>query len=337
MSDLKRRTFFKLGLTAAFVSVFKPSKAAVLLESAQLRKSYDPLVISTWDHGMAANEAAWEVIEKGGNSLDAVETGVKVTEADLSNRSVGIGGMPDREGHVTLDACIMDNDSRCGAVGCLEGIMHPISVARKVMEETQHVMLVGEGAKQFAKEQGFSKVKSPLKEVKKEWKAWKKENKELFERPEINHENHDTIGMLAMDYAGNISGACTTSGWAYKLPGRIGDSPIIGAGLFIDGDVGGACATGLGEAILRIAGSHTVVELMRQGYSPQDACQTAVERIVAKHDDLEGMQCGFIAIDKFGNHGGFSVYNGFNYALKKREKKTLVDANYNRDWNGNIR
>ena len=330
---MKRRSFFKLGLTASVLGLVKPSKAGELIEKSAFRVAHRPIVISTWSHGLEANKAAWEVIDGGGTSLDAVEQGVRVTESDLTNRSVGIGGRPDRDGHVTLDACIMDSNSKCGSVACLEGIDHPISVARKVMEETQHVMLVGEGARDFALDYGFGKIKTPIKEVKKDWKKWKKENKELFKKPEINHENHDTIGMLAMDQSGKISGACTTSGWAYKLPGRVGDSPIIGAGLFIDQEVGGAVATGLGEAIIRIAGSHTVVELMRHGYEPEEACRMAVERIIAKHDDLEGLQCGFIAIDKNGNYGGYSVYNGFNFALKTKNKEELVDAPSNRNWN----
>ncbi len=330
---MKRRSFFKLGLTASVLGLIKPSKAGELIEKSAFRVAYRPIVISTWNHGLEANKAAWKVIEGGGTSLDAVEQGVRVTESDLTNRSVGIGGRPDRDGHVTLDACIMDSNSKCGSVACLEGIDHPISVARKVMEETQHVMLVGEGARDFALDYGFGKIKTPIKEVKKDWKKWKKENKELFKKPVINHENHDTIGMLAMDQSGRISGACTTSGWAYKLPGRVGDSPIIGAGLFIDQEVGGAVATGLGEAIIRIAGSHTVVELMRHGYEPEEACRMAVERIIAKHDDLEGLQCGFIAIDKNGNYGGYSVYNGFNFALKTKNQEELIDAPSNRNWN----
>lgn len=330
---MKRRSFFKLGLTASVLGLVKPSKAGELIEKSAFRVAYRPIVISTWNHGLEANKAAWKVIEGGGTSLDAVEQGVRVTESDLTNRSVGIGGRPDRDGHVTLDACIMDSNSKCGSVACLEGIDHPISVARKVMEETQHVMLVGEGARDFALDYGFGKIKTPIKEVKKDWKKWKKENKELFKKPVINHENHDTIGMLAMDQSGRISGACTTSGWAYKLPGRVGDSPIIGAGLFIDQEVGGAVATGLGEAIIRIAGSHTVVELMRHGYEPEEACRMAVERIIAKHDDLEGLQCGFIAIDKNGNYGGYSVYNGFNFALKTKNQEELIDAPSNRNWN----
>lgn len=329
---MKRRTFFKLGAAGAVVSMVKPVHASEILVQSFEGKAEGPVVISTWEHGLAANAAAWEVLSKKGRALDAVEKGVRVTEADLSNRSVGIGGRPDRDGHVTLDACIMDEESRCGSVACLDGIDHPISVARTIMERTQHVMLVGEGARQFALDYGFNKIKTPIPEVKKDWQAWKKENKEAFEKPEINHENHDTIGMLALDANGNLSGACTTSGWAYKLPGRVGDSPIIGAGLFVDNEVGAACATGLGEAVIRIAGSHTVVELMRQGKSPEQACKEAVERIIAKHKDLTGLQVGFLALDRNGNYGGYSVYNGFNFALTTNEGSKMIDAPYNRTW-----
>lgn len=331
MANLKRRTFFKLGLAGVLIGVTKPAKAIHLLEN-DIEEPKGPIVISTWVHGMEANAGAWEVLGKNGAALDAVEAGVKVTEADLTNRSVGIGGRPDRDGHVTLDACIMDHKSRCGSVACIEGIAHPISVARRVMEATPHVMLVGEGAHEFAVEQGFEKAKTPIKEVKDDWKNWKKEEKAKMKKPDINHENHDTIGMLALDMHGNLSGSCTTSGWAYKLPGRVGDSPIIGAGLFVDNEVGAACATGLGEAVIRIAGSHTVVELMRQGMSPQEACKAAVERIISKHDDLSGLQVGFIALDKNGNYGGYSVYNGFNYALRTIAANEMVDAPYNRSW-----
>jgi len=333
MTKLNRRSFFKLGMLTAAVGVFKPVKAGELIRSTITN---DPkkkkIIISTWNHGLAANKKAWEIIANGGKALDAVEDGVKVTEADVSNRSVGIGGRPDREGHVTLDACIMDHRSKCGSVAYLDGIAHPISVARAVMENTQHVMLVGEGAKEFALNYGFAKSKTPLPEVKKEWKEWKKENKDLFKKPEINSENHDTIGLLAMDGDGDVSGACTTSGWAYKLPGRVGDSPIIGAGLFVDNEVGAATATGVGEAVIRIAGSHTVVELMRQGQSPQEACKMAVQRIIDKHDDLAGLQVGFIAINKKGEYGAYSVYKGFNFAIKTENREELVDAEYDRDW-----
>lgn len=334
MSKLKRRTFFKLGLTGAALTVFKPSKAAAIIEeeanSSKLRRAVMPIVVSTWNHGLAANEAAWKTLAGGGNALSAVENGVKVTEADITNRSVGIGGLPDSSGHVTLDACIMDENSKCGAVACIEGIDHPISVARAVMEKTPHVMLVGKGARAFALDQGFGKIKTPIKEAKKDWKEWKKEEKR--KRPEINHENHDTIGMLAMDQFGNLSGACTTSGWAYKMPGRVGDSPIIGAGLFVDNEIGAACATGMGEAIVRIAGSHTVVELMRAGHSPQKACEMAVNRIIRKHDNLENLQAGFVALNKFGEYGAYSVYEGFNIAVQDRERAELEDAPYMMQW-----
>jgi isoaspartyl peptidase/L-asparaginase-like protein (Ntn-hydrolase superfamily) len=329
---MKRRSFFKFGLIAGALSVVKPLKASTLISSSFEAKATGPIVLSTWIHGLEANKAAWEVLSKGGKAVDAVEKGVRVTENDLTNRSVGIGGRPDRDGHVTLDACIMDEQSRCGSVAFVEGIKHPISVARAVMEKTQHVMLVGEGAEKFAIENGFETAKTPLPEVKKEWQEWKKENKDLFKKPEINHENHDTIGMIAMDANGDFSGACTTSGWAYKLHGRVGDSPIIGAGLFIDNEVGAATATGLGEAIIRIAGSHTVVELMRQGYSPVDACKEAVNRIIKKHKDLTGLQCCFLAIDKNGNYGGYSVYNGFNFALRTNTEEKMVDTGFDRSW-----
>ncbi|GAB5418571.1 MAG: N(4)-(beta-N-acetylglucosaminyl)-L-asparaginase [Crocinitomicaceae bacterium] len=335
MTDYKRRTFFKLGLAGAALSIFKPSKAADLLEESAIIeskkfKAFRPTVVSTWNHGMEANAAAWEVLGENGNALDAVEKGVKVTESDLTNRSVGIGGLPDASGHVTLDACIMNENSECGAVAYLEGIDHPISVARAVMEKTPHVMLVGKGARAFALDQGFDKIKTPIKESKKAWKEWKKEEKR--KQPEINHENHDTIGMLALDAQGNLSGACTTSGWAYKMPGRVGDSPIIGAGLFVDNEIGAACATGMGEAIIRIAGSHTVVELMRQGNSPQKACEMAVNRIIRKHKDLTNLQVGFVALNKAGDYGSYSVYAGFNVAVQRGEEGALEDAPYLMEW-----
>ena len=332
---MKRRSFFKFSIVSTLASVLRPQSLLGMNEDVYKGNIgvQKPVVISTWSHGVAANEAAWSILGNAGTALDAVEAGVRHTESDLTNRSVGIGGRPDREGHVTLDACIMDDQSRCGAVAYLEGIKHPICVARAVMEHTQHVMLVGKGARSFAIDYGFEKAKTPIKEVKKDWKEWKKEHKDEFEKPEINHENHDTIGMLAIDEFGNISGSCTTSGWAYKLAGRVGDSPIIGAGLFIDNEVGGACATGMGEAIIRIAGSHSVVEFMRQGHSPEMACRLAVERIISKHSDVSGLQCGFIAISKNGQVGGYSVYNGFNYAYKNgQEKSQLIDAGFDRKW-----
>ncbi|MEN9304464.1 MAG: hypothetical protein RL264_2893 [Bacteroidota bacterium] len=329
---MKRRSFVKLGLFSG--AAFTASGAAMpnLVRSSFSGKVDGPVVLSTWIHGLEANRAAWEVLSKGGKAIDAVEKGVRVTESDITNRSVGIGGRPDRDGHVTLDACIMDEQGRCGSVAFLEGITHPISVARAVMDKTQHVMLVGEGARKFALDYGFETAKTPIPEVKKEWEKWRKENKDLFKRPEINHENHDTIGLIARDVNGDLSGACTTSGWAYKMHGRVGDSPIIGAGLFVDNEIGAATATGLGEAIIRIAGSNTVVELMRHGYTPQQACEEAVNRIIRKNKDLTNLQCCFLAIDKQGNIGAHSVYAGFNYALKTKTDDKMVDSTFDRNW-----
>ena len=288
-----------------------------------------PIVISTWKHGIEANQAAWKILKKGGSALDAVEKGVMVTESDPTNQSVGLGGRPDREGKVTLDACIMNHENECGAVAFLQNIENPISVARKVMEETQHVMLAGAGALQFALEKGFKETNLLTEQSKKDWLKWLEDSKY---KPVINIENHDTIGLLAMDEAGNLSGACTTSGMAYKLHGRIGDSPIIGAGLFVDNEVGAACATGMGEAVIRIAGSAIVVELMRQGKSPKQACKEAVERIVKKHKNLENLQVGFIALNKNGEHGAYSVYNGFDYALRDKVREEMVEVESTRTY-----
>lgn len=335
---MKRRSFFKLGVlgglgsTLAVNQLFAGESANSLPFVEDPSGAKKPLVLSTWNHGVAANAGAWEVLSKGGSSLDAVMRGVMVTESDRTNRSVGISGMPDRTGHVTLDACIMDSEGRSGAVAYVEGYEHPIQIARQVMEQTPHAMLVGKGAEAFADKLGMPKMKTPIPEVEKEYKEWIKKNPELIVKPIINHENHDTIGMLAMDAEGKISGSCTTSGWAYKMAGRVGDSPIIGAGLFIDQEVGGAVATGLGEAIIRIAGSHTVVECMRHGYTPEEACKEAVDRIIRKNKDLTGLQCGFIAINNKGEYGYYSVYNGFNVAVKSESVDSLIDTPFDRSW-----
>jgi N4-(beta-N-acetylglucosaminyl)-L-asparaginase len=329
---MKRRDFIRSGVLLGAGSMLLPKKDLAAVKNKAFLSDYKPIVLSTWNHGIEANAVTWNVIEKGGNALDAVEKGLRVTESEIDNRSVGIGGRPDMKGHVTLDACIMDHEGRCGSVAFLEGIDHPISVARAVMDKTQHVMLVGKGAYEFARSEGFSKIKTPLKVVKKDYQKWKSENKEFIKKPTINHENHDTIGMIALDQHGNLSGGCTTSGWAYKMHGRVGDSPIIGAGLFVDNEVGACTATGLGEAIIRIAGSHTVVEMMRHGMSPQEACEEAVKRIVKKHKNLKNLQCAFIALNKQGEVGAYSVYNGFNYAVQSDTQKELVDASFDRKW-----
>jgi N4-(beta-N-acetylglucosaminyl)-L-asparaginase len=283
-----------------------------------------PIVLSTWNFGLKANEVAWDVLSKNGKAIDAVENGVKLVEADPNERSVGYGGRPDRDGFVTLDACIMDHDQNIGSVACLQHIMHPISVARAVMEKTPHVMLVGEGALQFALKQGFKKENLLTPASEKEWKEWLKTSNY---KPIVNIENHDTIGMIALDMHGNLSGACTTSGMAFKMHGRVGDSPIIGAGLFVDNEIGAATATGHGEEIIRIAGCHLVVELMRQGRTPEEACREAVERVFKKQQKRASeIQVGFIALNRAGQYGSYCLQKGFSYAVHNNSGNRLIEA-----------
>lgn len=318
MPQNRRQFLRRTALGAGLLSV--SSWTACATEQKQVKK---PIVISTWAHGMPANEAAWELLQKDGSSLDAVEAGVRVVESDPEVQTVGLGGFPDRDGKVTLDACIMDHDSRCGAVAFLQEIENPISVARLVMEKTPHVMLVGEGAKRFALEQGFKRTNLLTEKSKKAWEEWMQTAEY---KPVINIENHDTISMLALDSKGRLAGSCTTSGAAWKMHGRVGDSPIIGAGLFVDGEVGGACATGLGEAVIRVSGSAMVVELMRNGATPAEACKAIVERIAKKHPEVEDLQVGFLAMDIYGNYGAYAIHRGFNYAVYDDNGNRLIDA-----------
>ncbi len=278
-----------------------------------------PLVVSTWQHGLAANAAAWMVLAQQGRALDAVEAGVRVSEADPAVNSVGLGGLPDRDGRVTLDACIMDERGRCGAVAFLQHIVHPTSVARLVMERTPHVFLVGEGALQFALANGFRKEKLLTREAEAAWRQWR-------ETQAAPARAHDTIGMLAIDAEGRLSGACTTSGLAYKMHGRVGDSPLIGAGLYVDNDVGGACATGLGEAVIATAGSFLIVELMRRGATPLEACREAVSRIVTQQWRSQDLQVGFLALSRLGEVGTFSLRPGFSFALHDASGNAMHDA-----------
>ena len=306
-----------------------------------------PVVLSTWKHGLAANEAAYEILKKGGNSLDAVEAGVKEAEDDPCVLSVGYGGLPDADGRVTLDAAIMDWKARIGSVICVENIKNPISLARYILENTEHTILAGDGAYDFALKNGFT-PESLLTEISikkfQEWKAsdsTKAEEKHTddfilnrFEYDNINEDGfHDTIGMVAIDADGNLSSACTTSGMAWKLHGRVGDSPIIGAGLYVDGEVGAAASTGRGEECIRACGSFLVVELMGNGLSPYEACRRACERVyklnllsTKNRDHI--YQVGFIAINKAGETGACSVRGGFHYALYKDDENKLYDSEY---------
>lgn len=297
-----------------------------------------PIVVSTWDAGLAANKGAWEILSSGGRALDAVEAGVRVTEASM-NCCVGLGANPDRDGYVTLDACIMDEHFNCGSVAFLERIKHPISVARRVMEKTPHVMLVGSGAQAFAVAEGFPLEKQELSPgAKKAYESWLKKSEY---KPVINVENkghgpfapsrmengewnHDTIGMLALDSNGNLSGSCTTSGMGFKMRGRLGDSPIIGAGLYVDNEVGACTATGQGEEVIRIAGSHTVVEMMRQGMTPEEACKAAIERIARiRGEKIRDMQVAFLALNKKGECGGYALQKGFSFAVKSQVEEGM--------------
>lgn len=286
---------------------------------------------------MPANEEAWKVLDSGGRALDAVEAGVKVPEGDPRVNTVGYGGYPDRDGHVTLDACIMDDKYNCGSVMFLEHIKHPISVARRVMEKTPHIVLAGEGALQFALANGFTKENLLTPESEKAWREWLKtanyspeaniENKLYNDTLPGSKTNHDTIGMIALDKDGNLSGACTTSGLAFKMHGRVGDSPIIGAGLYVDNEIGAATSTGVGEEVIRIAGSFLVVELMRQGLSPEKACYEAVQRIIKRSPaKAKEIQVGFLALNKNGEYGAYALQKGFSFALRDEKNNGMNNS-----------
>jgi N4-(beta-N-acetylglucosaminyl)-L-asparaginase len=320
----------------------------------------EPFAISTWKHGLASNEKAYEILTSGGSSLDAVEQGVKVAEDDPDVLSVGYGGLPDNEGRVTLDAAIMDWNARIGSVIFLEHIKNPVSVARMILENTEHTVLAGDGAYKYALMNGF-KSGSLLTEKSigkyKEWKASdtaksQEYHTEDFKLRPLTHKekvklginddgNHDTIGMVAIDRDGNISASCTTSGTAWKLHGRVGDSPIVGAGLYVDGEIGGAVSTGRGEECIRACGSFLVVEMMRIGKSPKEACEIAAKRVIKlnllSHKNRDSnYQVGFIAINKKGEYGSYSVREGFEYALYKDGKNQLCKSKFVMDEHFNI-
>lgn len=331
---MKRRNFIKnaaltsagLAVTNSLLSCEDNSKKENSTTSVSTTQTASlPLVIATW-HVKSATAKAMEVLQSGGNALDAVEQGCMVEEADIKNSSVGKGGLPDRDGNVTLDACIMDKHGNCGSVVYLQDITHAVSVARKVMEDTPHVMLAGEGAKQFAISQGFKEEDLLTESSKKAWEDWKVKSEY---KPIINIENHDTIGMLAIDKNGDIAGACTTSGLAYKMQGRVGDSPIIGSGLFIDNEIGGCVATGLGEEVVKTVGSFLVVELMRQGKTPQEACEEAISRIVNKpNSDYKNFQVGYIAVNKKGETGSYSIHQWFSMTKFQDGKNEQIQSDY---------
>ena len=325
-------------LAGAFPFIFKATA------SSNKRNRNFPLIISTWDAGVRANIKAWEYLSVNNSGIDAVEQGVMLIESE-QNCCVGLNGNPDRDGIVTLDASIMNHLGDCGSVGALEQIEHPISVARAVMEKSPHIFLVGEGAKQFAVANGFIlKPKVLSADARKNYEEWLKkseykpivniENKGNKTNPPIKLNdgkfNHDTIAMLALDNTQNLCGSCTTSGMGFKYRGRIGDSPIIGAGLFVDNEIGAAAATGHGEEIIRIAGSHLVVELMRQGKSPETACKAAIERALKlRGDKLNDKQIAFIAVNKHGDAAGYALQKGFTYSIQSaKHNNELIQAKF---------
>jgi N4-(beta-N-acetylglucosaminyl)-L-asparaginase len=320
---MNRRKF--INLTALTAPLFSFTKNGVPVPANK------PIMLSTWNEGKNVNNAAWNILSKKGKAIDAIEAGAIYVEDKISC-CVGLGGNPDRDGIVTLDACIMDEKANCGAVAGLERIKHPLSVARKVMETTPHVLLVGDGAQKFALQNGFILESKELSEdAKKEYEKWLKETEY---KPMINIENkdgalaipmkfdngtfnHDTMGMLAMDAAGNLSGGVTTSGMAFKIHGRVGDSAVIGAGLFVDNEVGAATSSGVGEEVIRTCGTHTVIEFMRKGYSPEMACKKTVERILKNNPvKAKNLQVGFLAVNKKGEFGAYAIQQGFSYAVK---------------------
>ena len=319
---IKRRNFIK-GTVLGAISTTTPiiSRASGLFERKKL-SSGKPIAIATWDN-RKATRAAVDMILGGGSALDAVEAGARVPEADPEDMSVGYGGLPDRDGIVTLDACIMDEFGKAGSVTFLQHIKHPISVARKVLEESPHVMISGEGALQFALSQGFEKENLLTDEARKAWEIWVKDN---------NYKplNHDTIGILAIDNNGKMCGACSTSGLAFKMHGRVGDSPVIGAGMYVDNEVGGACATGDGELMLETLGSFLIVELMRQGIKPEEACKMAVDRIMKKYPEFKkgGAQVGYAALSIDGEVGGFSIDKDYSIAVSEGNEDRLIVPDY---------
>lgn len=337
---MERRKFLQLSSFGASMLALKPPGI--------VKAPTNPIIVSTWADGKRVNEEAWKVLSKGGRALDAVENGARWME-DQINCCVGLGANPDRDGIVTLDSCIMDEHANCGAVAALERIKHPVSVARKVMELTPHVLLVGQGAQQFAIENGFKLEPQELSPSAKD--AYEKWLEKSEYKPEINIENkksinpappmlledgsfnHDTMGIVALDASGSMSGAVTTSGMGFKMRGRVGDSPIIGAGLFVDNEIGAATSSGMGEEVIRICGTHLVVEFMRQGYNPETACRLAVERIVNRDPEkAKGLQVGFLALDKRGRYGAYAVQKGFEFAVKSGNEEKILGCKYIYDY-----
>ncbi|PKL82229.1 MAG: glycosylasparaginase [Ignavibacteriae bacterium HGW-Ignavibacteriae-3] len=321
---ITRRDFVKTGAVLSgglIANQVSPSK----IFSGQ--NSGSPLIaVSTWGDTIKSGEKAYEYLNEGKNSLDALEAGIWIAENDPDNNSVGYGGLPDEDGIVTLDASVMDWNGNAGSVAALEGIKNPISVAKLVMQKTKHVMLAGDGAKKFALENGFKEENLLTEKSRKAWENWKRKNPHNPNR--VDEHNHDTIGMLAIDKFNNLSGGVSTSGMGWKIHGRVGDSPVIGAAMFVDNEIGGAVATGNGEFVMRTVGSFLIVEKMRDGLTPQEACEFAIKRIYKKAKLDKDIQIGYLAINKKGEIGAYSLYDGFTYAVATSIPGSVIKSDF---------
>ncbi len=289
----------------------------------------EPVVIATWPFGKIAVETAYPLLNQGTSALDAALAGAKAVEDDPRVDSVGFGGIANSIGTVSLDACVMDGRTlACGAVAGLENIRHPADVARKVMEKTPHVLLVGEGARWFALQSGFPLASLHTPESVAAW-ARRQPKEAIPTVPRGGPDNHDTVTVLALDQKGHLGGVCTTSGLAFKLPGRVGDSPLIGHGLYVDDTAGAAGATGVGEEIIRIAGSFYIVEQMRAGKSPQEACELAVKRVnaTAVRRGVHPASVAFLALSPDGRFGAAcTIPAKFQFALGRAGKIEMLTA-----------
>jgi len=299
-----------------------------------------PVIIATWSFSLKAIEVGMSILKAGGSSLDAVEETIKVVENDVTNRTVGLGGYPNLLGEVELDASIMDGSTlRAGAVAAVKNVRNPISLARKVMELTPHIMLVGEGACMFARLLGLEYHASLQPEAEKAWREYiaqaldsKPERGALNFWAKIIHkkQTHDTIGVVAIDKYGNIAAGCSTSGSAFKMPGRVGDSPIIGSGVYADNLAGGASATGLGEEIMRFCVTRMVVEHIYRGLSAQEAADTVMKTILSR--DRTARHIAVIALDAKGRFGASTTYDTFEYAFMtdnmEKPELRLVRGNF---------
>lgn len=320
MEPVDRRDFIKtVAATAALASV--EGRAAALPPDS------GPIFLSTWAHGKPANERAAEVFHNGGSLLDAVEKGINVPENDPNVTSVGLGGLPNAEGVVELDAAIMSGTThRAGSVCSLRMIKSPISVARLVMEKTKHTTLAGDGAFRFALKMGFEPETLLTAQSLQKWQEWKADpHHQSFW---LSPANHDTIGMVATDGKGHLVAGCSTSGLAFKIPGRVGDSPLIGCGVYADDNVGAASATGDGDLMTNYCTSISIVHLMARGASPQDACMDLLKHMVKTDPQNKDAAVAVIAINTRGEIGAGSMNDGFHlkYALWRDGNSQLIES-----------